>query len=93
MWTITDVEELSEWMKRCFNDFGKNDEGEDGLYERVEVPNEGAEDVWPDREVGMIVKCMREETEEGKKVTRNKGKKFVAVFRRGDDPPWPSEQM
>ncbi|PPJ53343.1 hypothetical protein CBER1_00918 [Cercospora berteroae] len=32
---------------------------------------------------------MRVETEEGKKVERNNGKKFVAVFRRLEDPPWP----
>jgi tRNA (guanine-N7-)-methyltransferase len=32
---------------------------------------------------------MKSETEEGKKVERNGGKKFVACFRRVDDPPWP----
>ena len=35
------------------------------------------------------VESMRTETEEGKKVERNGGKKFVAVFRRLEDPPWP----
>jgi tRNA (guanine-N7-)-methyltransferase len=35
------------------------------------------------------VATMRTETEEGKKVERNAGKKFVAVFRRLEDPPWP----
>ncbi|EGP92015.1 unnamed protein product [Zymoseptoria tritici ST99CH_1E4] len=35
------------------------------------------------------VATMKTETEEGKKVERNSGKKFVAVFRRLDDPPWP----
>ncbi|KAL8721691.1 MAG: hypothetical protein Q9225_001691 [Loekoesia sp. 1 TL-2023] len=35
------------------------------------------------------VKTMMVETEEGKKVDRNKGEKFVACFRRLDDPPWP----
>lgn len=35
------------------------------------------------------VATMTTETEEGKKVTRNQGKKFVAVFRRVEDPPWP----
>ena len=35
------------------------------------------------------VATMSTETEEGKKVTRNQGKKFVAVFRRGEDPEWP----
>jgi tRNA (guanine-N7-)-methyltransferase len=34
------------------------------------------------------VRVMCEETEEGKKVTRNHGQKFVAVFRRKLDPEW-----
>ncbi|KYK55113.1 RGS-protein [Drechmeria coniospora] len=34
------------------------------------------------------VKVMMMETEEGKKVERNKGQKFVALFRRLEDPPW-----
>lgn len=34
------------------------------------------------------VKIMLSETEEGKKVERNKGQKFVALFRRMEDPPW-----
>ena len=70
---------------------GKAGNGE-GLFERVDVPVEGKEDEWPDREVGVLVKCIREETEEGKKVTRNGGRKFVAVFRRRADPPWPGER-
>jgi len=35
------------------------------------------------------VRIMRTETEEGKKVERNKGMKFVACFRRVEDPAWP----
>ncbi len=35
------------------------------------------------------VAVMRTETEEGKKVERNGGTKYVAVFRRLEDPPWP----
>lgn len=35
------------------------------------------------------VEVMRRETEEGKKVERNGGSKFVAVFRRLEDPEWP----
>ncbi|KIV98891.1 tRNA (guanine-N(7)-)-methyltransferase [Verruconis gallopava] len=35
------------------------------------------------------VAIMRSETEEGKKVERNKGLKLVACFRRLEDPPWP----
>jgi tRNA (guanine-N7-)-methyltransferase len=34
------------------------------------------------------VKTMSTETEESKKVERNKGPKFVALFRRLEDPPW-----
>lgn len=33
------------------------------------------------------VEVMRKETEEGKKVERNNGQKFVALFRRTEDPP------
>jgi tRNA (guanine-N7-)-methyltransferase len=35
-------------------------------------------------------RVMREETEEGRKVARNNGPKFVAVFRRLPDPEWPT---
>lgn len=34
------------------------------------------------------VQVMRIETEEGKKVERNQGTKYVACFKRIDDPPW-----
>ncbi|RMZ79211.1 hypothetical protein DV738_g3521, partial [Chaetothyriales sp. CBS 135597] len=34
------------------------------------------------------VRIMSEETEEAKKVSRNKGRKFVAVYRRRLDPEW-----
>jgi tRNA (guanine-N7-)-methyltransferase len=36
----------------------------------------------------QCVRVMREETEEGKKVERNGGRKFVAVWRRREDPAW-----
>ncbi|OMP88124.1 tRNA (guanine-N(7)-)-methyltransferase [Diplodia seriata] len=37
----------------------------------------------------VCVEVMKTETEEGKKVTRNGGQKFVACFQRPEDPPWP----
>ena len=37
----------------------------------------------------ICVEKMQSETEEGKKVERHKGQKYVACFRRLDDPPWP----
>lgn len=52
------------------------------LFERV-VEEELTQD--------ECVEVMRTETEEGKKVERNKGHKFVAVYRRLEDPPWPDE--
>ncbi|EQL32862.1 tRNA (guanine-N7-)-methyltransferase, variant [Blastomyces dermatitidis ATCC 26199] len=88
LYTITDVEELHRWMVSHFDVGGGEEEaGEEGgintvkeLFERV-----GDEELERD----PCVKVMMEETEEGKKVTRNKGKKFVAVWRRKEDPQWP----
>ncbi len=97
VYTITDVEELGEWMRGRFEGFGRSGEGGgEGVFERVEVPGEGREGEWVEEggergEVGMLVRCIREETEEGKKVTRNGGKKFVSVFRRREDPAWPDK--
>jgi len=50
------------------------------LFERV------AEE---DLEKDQCVDVMKMETEEGKKVQRNKGNKYVACFRRLEDPAWP----
>lgn len=36
----------------------------------------------------VCVEIMKTDTEEGKKVTRNKGSKFIACFRRAEDPEW-----
>ena len=41
-----------------------------------------------EHEQDMCVQVMRTETEEGKKVERNGGTKYVACFARLDDPPW-----
>jgi tRNA (guanine-N7-)-methyltransferase len=41
-----------------------------------------------EQEADKCVEIMRVETEEGKKVERNKGQKFVALFRRLEDPLW-----
>ena len=42
-------------------------------------------------EEDACVGLMQVETEEGKKVERNKGPKFIACFRRLPDPAWPDE--
>ena len=41
-----------------------------------------------EQEADECVQIMRTETEEGKKVERNKGQKYVALFKRMGDPPW-----
>ncbi|KAF2094870.1 hypothetical protein NA57DRAFT_68406 [Rhizodiscina lignyota] len=77
VYTITDVEDLHQWMVAHF----------DGHESFVRVQ----EDDMEEREK-MCVKVMSEETEEGKKVERNGGLKLVACFRRLEDPPWPGEE-
>jgi tRNA (guanine-N7-)-methyltransferase len=44
----------------------------------------------PDEELveDVCVEVMRNDTEEGKKVTRNGGQKWIACFRRKEDPEW-----
>lgn len=73
VYTITDVQDLHDWMVRKFEEGG-------GGFERV-----GEEEVAADECAGVMLR----ETEEGKKVERNRGVKLVACFRRLADPPWP----
>ncbi|KAL0469949.1 putative methyltransferase domain-containing protein [Neurospora intermedia] len=51
-------------------------------FERVSVE---------EQEADPLVEIMRNETEEGKKVTRHSGQKHVALFRRLEDPQWPED--
>lgn len=78
VYTITDVEELHEWMVKHFEGEEAGDVSE--LWERVSQEELDAD---------PCVRVMSEETEEGKKVTRNGGTKYIAVFRRRKDPGWP----
>ncbi|KAE9989232.1 hypothetical protein EG327_002934 [Venturia inaequalis] len=50
------------------------------LFERLSEEEEGEDE---------CVEVMKVETEEGKKVGRNGGTKYVACFRRRGDPAWP----
>ncbi len=74
VYTITDVEELHDWIVSHF--------AAHPSFERLSKEEE---------EKDECVEVMRTETEEGKKVARNKGSKWVACFRRLEDPPWPHE--
>ncbi|KAH8808422.1 hypothetical protein F5884DRAFT_792168 [Xylogone sp. PMI_703] len=71
VYTITDVEDLHNWMVQHFDAHPS--------FERIAEAEQEADE---------CVHVMRVETEEGKKVERNKGPKFVALFRRLEDPPW-----
>lgn len=76
------------WMVGHFEG-GEGDE--EGGWEGVERVKElwervGEEELAED----VCVRVMKEETEEGKKVARNGGNKYVAVWRRKGDPEWPA---
>ena len=82
MYTITDVEEYYHWVLRHFE-----------YQSEEEKARGGVKDLWErlsDEELAAdpCVQVMSNETEESKKVTRNNGNKYVAVFRRTTDPEW-----
>ncbi|KAJ8948175.1 hypothetical protein NQ318_010448 [Aromia moschata] len=69
VYTVTDVQDLYEWIEKHFV--------EHPLFERI--PEE-------ELEKDPIIEKLYSSTEEGQKVTRNNGEKFLAVFRRIEDP-------
>ncbi|RYP03617.1 hypothetical protein DL764_004996 [Monosporascus ibericus] len=71
VYTITDVQDLHNWMVQHLEAHPS--------FERVSEE---------EQEADPSVAIMRTETEEGKKVERHKGQKFVALFRRLEDPAW-----
>ncbi|KAK9849192.1 hypothetical protein MYU51_014777 [Penicillium brevicompactum] len=84
LYTITDVEEYHYWVLKHFlnrPEDGTPPPSSKDLFERVSDE---------ELEADPCVRVMKFETEESKKVTRNNGKKFVAVFRRKADPEWPA---
>ncbi|KAI0259860.1 putative methyltransferase [Gloeopeniophorella convolvens] len=73
VYTITDVQDLAAWMRAHLAAFP--------LFEHVEP------DVLRAEGKGPILDAVWNSTEEGKKVERNKGDKWLACFRRIQDPP------
>ena len=69
VYTITDVEDLHNWMVKHLD--------EHPLFERLSKE-------WEDQD--KCVKIMYNATEEGQKVTRNKGSKWVACYKRLPSP-------
>lgn len=91
LYTITDVEEYHHWVLRHF----KYDNVEEAEQDVLSMSTPGIRDLWelvPEHELEAdpCVRVMKFETEESKKVTRNNGNKYVAVFRRKADPEWPA---
>ncbi|KIJ25229.1 hypothetical protein M422DRAFT_59077 [Sphaerobolus stellatus SS14] len=72
IYTITDVKDLHEWMVKHLEEFP--------LFESVD------EDVLLREGHGGILEAVKTSTEEGKKVARNEGSKYLACFRRLPDP-------
>ncbi|KAI0293815.1 putative methyltransferase [Russula brevipes] len=68
VYTITDVKDLAEWMKAHISAFP--------LFESVDADTLRAEGKGP------ILDAVWNSTEEGKKVERKKGEKWLACFRR-----------
>ena len=68
VYTITDVKDLAEWMEAHLSAFP--------LFESVDAEALRAEGKGP------ILDAVWNSTEEGKKVERNKGEKWLACFRR-----------
>lgn len=97
VYTITDVKDLHEWMVMHL--------GQHPLFKRLtqeelvsSVNLEGAfqsstliQSVHVLQDQDIVVPKLFESTEEGKKVTRNSGDKFLAVFRRIPDPYVPEQ--
>ena len=89
LYTITDVEEYHHWVLRHFLHQAK-----DGAQD-VQGEHASIKDLWErvsdaELEADPCVRVMSSETEESKKVTRNNGNKYIAVFRRKADPEWPA---
>lgn len=68
IYTITDVKDLHDWMVKHLEDFP--------LFEYVE------EKVLVAEGHGEVLDAVKNSTEEGKKVERNGGNKYLACFRR-----------
>lgn len=69
LYTITDVLDLHEWMKKHLD--------EHPMFERLLEEEENSDE---------CVEIMTNATEEGKKVSRNNGSKYIACYRRIKNP-------
>jgi len=72
IYTITDVEDLYDWMVKHLTEFP--------LFQRIE------EEELVRGGKGKVVEAVKTATEEGRKVERNNGDKWFAAFRRLEEP-------
>ena len=72
IYTITDVKDLHEWMDKHLEDFP--------LFSKV------SEEQLREEGHGPVLDAVITGTEEGKKVERNKGQKYLACFKRTEQP-------
>lgn len=97
VYVITDVRDLYDWIRACFDGTAVSDQDDhndhgDGQPREVDQRRELWEEVpEEERERDVCMRAVREETEEGRKVQRNGGDKFAACWRRRRDPDWPLE--
>ncbi|KAI5291848.1 tRNA (guanine-N(7)-)-methyltransferase (tRNA(m7G46)-methyltransferase) [Ascosphaera aggregata] len=85
LYTITDVEELHHWMVSHFENGASGGNALEGANAVQELWRRLTDEELAD---DPCVAVMMNETEEGKKVTRNNGQKFVAVWQRREQPDW-----
>ncbi|XP_068121242.1 tRNA (guanine-N(7)-)-methyltransferase isoform X2 [Hyperolius riggenbachi] len=76
VYTITDVEEVHDWMVKHFT--------EHPLFERLSKEQLAGD---------LIIDKLGTSTEEGKKVQRNKGQNFLAVFCRVENRTFRSQEL
>lgn len=95
VYTITDVQDLHEWMCEHFRRHQSFERVDEDEYKsamtdvRINGSTTNERENRQETEMQMCVRTMMTGTEEGQKVTRNSGLKFVALFRRLPDPDWP----
>lgn len=93
LYTITDVEEYHHWILDHFRQGHAEEEEVGGDDGSSSGDRGGIKDLWErvsDEELqhDACIQQMKDATEEGQKVSRNNGNKFVAVYRRKADPEW-----
>lgn len=94
VYVITDVRDLYDWIRACFDGTAVVEQDNDDHCNGQPREEDGRSQLWEEvpeeeRERDVCMRAVRDETEEGRKVQRNGGDKFAACWRRRRDPDWP----